>query len=102
MRDTLPNSPRFIECGILNLDSIRNAGTHWTCWIKKQNTFCYFDSFGVQPPREFETYVDCDILYSTYQIQKIGDVICGQLCLQVLYDVMVLKLDFHDVLLKLL
>ncbi|CAF2043950.1 unnamed protein product, partial [Rotaria magnacalcarata] len=83
-------------------DSINGPGTHWTCWIKQSENLCYyFDSFGVAPPIEFEKYVKCNILYSTYQIQKMEEVICGHLCLLVLYGAVKLKLDFHSVVLKL-
>ncbi|CAF3368036.1 unnamed protein product [Rotaria socialis] len=74
MRDVLPQYSKNIECGILNLDSINGSGTHWTCWIKQSENLCYyFDSFGVNPPIEFKNYVKCDILYSTYQIQKMEE-----------------------------
>lgn len=101
MRDTLPknSNKNKKECGILNLDSIKGPGTHWTCWIKNCNNLCcYFDSFGVEPPKEFENYMKCNIIYSTYQIQKFNDIICGHLCLTVLYLLTVLKLDFHSIL----
>src|SRR6201990_2049778 len=101
MRDALPkkSNKNKKECGILNLDSIKGSGTHWTCWFKKCNNLCYyFDSFGVVPPKEFENYVQCDIVYSTYQIQKFSDVICGHLCLTVLYALAVLNINFHSIL----
>ena len=102
MRDVLPQYSKNIECGTLNLDSINGPGTHWTCWIKQSENLCYyFDSFGVNPPIEFEKYVKCDILYSTYQIQKMEEVICGHLCLLVLYGAVKLKLNFHSVVQKL-
>ena len=34
MRDTLPDIPLNIECGILNLDLNDGNGTHWTSWYK--------------------------------------------------------------------
>lgn len=101
MRDTLPKiyNKNKKECGILNLDSIKGSGTHWTCWIKNHDNLCYyFDSFGVEPPLEFENYMKRDIIFSTYQIQKFNDVICGHLCLAVLYLLTVIKLDFHSIL----
>lgn len=99
MRDNLPKTSKKIECGIMNLDSIKGSGTHWTCWFKKSNNLCYyFDSFGVEPPVEFEDYIKCDIIYSTYHIQKFDDVICGHLCLMILYGLAILKLDFHSLL----
>lgn len=99
MRDALPKKSNKKEYGILNLDSIEDLGTHWTCWFKNCNNLCYyFDSFGVEPPKEFENYIQCDIVYSTYQIQKMNEVICGHLCLFVLFGVAVLKIKFHSIL----
>lgn len=101
MRDVLPKIFKNIECGILNLDSINGPGTHWTCWYKPNNQICYyFDSFGVNPPKEFEDYMKCDILYSTYQIQKLDQIICGHLCLKILYELTVLRHDFSSILIN--
>ena len=102
MRDNLPKTVNKKECGIMNLDSVKGSGTHWTCWFKKDNNLCYyFDSFGVDSPLDFENYIKCDIIYSTYQIQKMEDVICGHLCLMVLYGLLILKIDFQSLLLEL-
>ena len=103
MRDELPDKTEDLESGIMNLDVSSGYGTHWTCWFKSsvkgqspQNQskatkellkpVCYyFDSFGLPPPLEFNNYIKCDIYHSTYQIQNLGDVICGHLCMLVLY-----------------
>ena len=98
MRDTLPNEANNIECGILNLDSINGPGTHWTCWYKNKKLCYYFDSFGIYSPKEFNEYIKCDILSSTYKIQRENDVICGHLCLLLLYYLTVKKENFHDIL----
>jgi hypothetical protein len=105
MRDTLPKNSiinKENECGIMNLDSVKGSGTHWTCWVKNNNLCYYFDSFGVHPPLEFENYIKCDLIYSTYQIQKFDDVICGHLCLIILYGLTILKINFHSILFFLL
>ena len=86
MRDSLPLKTKINECGILNLDLKENSGTHWVCYSKNKNICFYFDSFGVQPPLEFESYMkNCDIIYSTMQVQKLNSFNCGHLCLEVLY-----------------
>ena len=100
MRDDLPKKSLKTECGILNLDSVEGPGTHWTCWFKIEDICYYFDSFGLNCPEEFDEYVKCDILYSTNKIQKMNEVICGHLCLYVLYGLMN-KLDFHEIVLYL-
>lgn len=101
MRDSLPKKSETIECGILNLDSVRGPGTHWTCWYKKSTICYYFDSFGLAPPHEFEKYINFKLCWSTYKIQRMGDVICGHLCLLVLYLLVKQKMKFSHVLMDL-
>ena len=84
MRNDLPRRPLKRECGILNLDGVSGRGTHWVCWYKNNDNF-YFDSFGVQPPNELIEYLSSPIFYNTEKIQPDGEVICGHLCLYVLY-----------------
>jgi hypothetical protein len=86
MRDTLPNKIKNKECGIVNLDSVENEGTHWVCYYKNKNEKYYFDSFGLDPPSEIKNYLGEDILVSTFVIQKLGTNYCGHLCLKVLYE----------------
>jgi len=85
MRDNLPNQIKNQECGIVNLDSELNDGTHWVCYYKNHNIKYYFDSFGLDPPNEVKNYLGSNILLSTFQIQEFGTNYCGHLCLKVLY-----------------
>ena len=57
LRDTLPKKSKLNECGILNLDSSSDDGTHWVTWFKKGKEKFYFDSYGVQPPSELIDYL---------------------------------------------
>lgn len=90
MRDNLPHGkPWRNECMIVNHDSIRNSGTHWTCFIKLNKKAYYFDSFGkLAPPLELIEYLgsDCTVYYNSKQFQKFDTVICGHLCLRFLYE----------------
>ena len=52
MRDELNFVPAVNECGILNLNTSSQPGSHWVCWFKRGNKKYYFDSFGVTAPRE--------------------------------------------------
>lgn len=86
MRDSLPSKPKKIECGILNLDSSKNPGTHWVAYVK-QNDYCeYFDSFGdLRPPLELTHYLyNMSITYNYVRYQKFGTINCGHLCLNFL------------------
>lgn len=90
MRDYLPQTkPWKNECMVLNLDSIKNSGTHWTCYVKCDKSVCYFDSFGkLAPPLELVDYLgsDCNIFYNSEQFQEFDTIICGHLCLKFLYE----------------
>ena len=57
MRNTLPNVPNVQEVGIVNLDSSNGVGTHWVCYSKKNEECYYFDSFGLDPPKEIINYL---------------------------------------------
>jgi hypothetical protein len=96
MRDDLPKQSWRTECGILNLDVLEGRGTHWTCWYQKGGVCFYFDSFGLAPPQEFYQYIRCDCYHSTYQVQTLGDVICGHLSVLMLYLLTVCRMDFHE------
>lgn len=89
MRDNLPKKPRKIECWILNHDIAKSSGTHWTALVKINNMAWYFDSFGrLLLPLEVKIYLTekVKILYNYKNYQKFGSFICGQLCLNFLYN----------------
>lgn len=86
MRDELPKRPWKRECGILNLDSHRGPGSHWTCYIIEGEYKEYFDSFGnLPPPFELQKYLGGDIWYNQKAYQTYNTVNCGHLCLLFLY-----------------
>lgn len=87
MRNTLPNHPLINESGILNLETDKQAGVHWTSWVKKGEKVVYFDSFGnLPPPSEFIRYMkDFKIKYNRQKFQNFSQRNCGALCLQFLY-----------------
>jgi hypothetical protein len=84
VRNKLPQKPKNVECGILNLDNSQGNGTHWTAWIKNGNEKLYFDSFGLAPPVELVKYLKNPVYYNSEKIQPDGEVFCGHLCLYVL------------------
>ena len=84
--DTMPDKPNNKECGIVNLDKSGGPGTHWVAWYKNGGNKIYFDSYGVQPPKEVIKYLGKGINYNTDQIQPRGEVFCGHLCLYVLKE----------------
>ena len=84
MRDTLPKHILTIECGVINLDSIKNQGTHYVCYWKHNNTRVYFDSFGLPPAEEIIKYLGKPMQYNSTEIQERNSLICGHYCLYVL------------------
>ena len=84
--DTLPNKSLNKECGIVNFDKSGGSGTHWVAWYKNGRNKTYFDSYGIQPPKEVIKYLGDGINYNTDQIQPRGEVFCGHLCLYVLKE----------------
>ena len=83
LRDTLPKRPKKKECGILNLDDTTGSGTHWVAWYKNGAEKKYFDSYGIQPPKELVDYLHSPILYNTERVQPYDQVFCGHVCLYV-------------------
>ena len=45
-------------CCIINLDDLKNQGTHWVSHDIKGKTILYFDSFSMPPPVEFVEYAE--------------------------------------------
>lgn len=90
MKDELPDRPKPVECGIINLENSYQNGSHWTCYFKKsEKEKYYFDSYGnASPPKELVKYLENkNIRYNSEQIQKYNDPpICGHLSLIVLKE----------------
>ena len=84
--DTFPKKLSKKECEIVNFDKSGGPGTHWVAWYKNSKNKIYFDSYGVQPPIEVINYLGNPIRYNTDQVQPVGQVFCGHLCLYVLKE----------------
>jgi len=85
MRDTLPSQKKMKGVGIMNLDSVKNDGTHWSLfYIDNQDNCYYFDSYGLPASIELEKWFSKDYVYSSFVFQSNGSY-CGQLCLKILF-----------------
>ena len=93
MRDEILGTPFTQECGIINLNTHTQSGSHWTCYFKDGHRRYYFDSFGQAPPTELVTYLKSPseilqkaavIRRSAVMVQHINTDECGSLCLYVL------------------
>ena len=105
MRDTLPKSPYKIECGIVNLNTNNEKGSHWVCYYKKGLNRIYFDSFGQITPIEIQNYLKTRrereigvIQRNTDIVQPFNTNICGHLCLFVLKTLVSEHWSFQQVL----
>ena len=94
MRDNLPRRRRKEnECGIMNLNTSSQKGSHWVTWYVSDNTRIYFDSFGQHVPYEVVRYLKTPKEYrgktlcierNALIVQHINTSECGALCLVVL------------------
>ena len=57
MRDTLPQYPFNIECGIVNLNTSDQPGSHWVWYYRNGSDRFYFDSYGQITPVEIQRYL---------------------------------------------
>ena len=108
MRDTLPQRPHKIECGIVNLNTSAEKGSHWVCYYKNGKKRIYFDSFGQITPLEIQNYLKTRsergigvIQRNTDIVQSTNTSICGHLCLFVLKALTSEHWTFQQVLNKL-
>lgn len=94
MRNELPDTIRYNESGVVNLDDADGPGTHWVSYKKCANSVQYYDSFGnLRPPQElmhyFNSNVDADgrpvhVRYNYERQQTVNTIVCGHLCLRFL------------------
>ena len=108
MRDTLFKRPQKLECGIINLNTSAEKGSHWVCYYKNKKKRIYFDSFGQITPLEIQIYLKTKsergvevIQRNTDIVQSINTDICGHLCLFVLKALTSEHWTFQQVLNKL-
>ena len=87
--------PREHSPCIINLDSLKNAGTHWVCCVPGEKALWYFDSFGMGFPQEFKS--SKPVIWNSSQYQNINSVLCGYYCLYFLHQWAQGK-DFYDIL----
>ena len=83
MRDTLPLSPFNSECGIVNLNTSNQTGSHWGCYNRNKTDIIYFDTYGQITGSEFDRGKEV-IQRNTDIVQAANMSMCGHLCLFVL------------------
>ena len=74
-------SKTYSDKGFVNNDNGSQGGTHWTCFIVKDNKSFYFDSFGGQPDNFLLNKLLKPVIYHNYKVQDINSKLCGSYCL---------------------
>ena len=84
--------------GLVNIDNGSRGGTHWTCFIVKDNKSFYFDSFGAQPDKFLLKQLPKPMIYHKYKIQDINSKFCGSYCLYFFYFIE--RMNYYNTILK--
>ena len=107
MRDELKDDPLLQECGIVNFNTSKEAGSHWVCYMKDHDKRLYFDSFGQVTPFEIQKYLKTGyefengipvIQRNTDIVQRSYTHVCGHLCLFLLTSFMREHLSYQEAL----
>ena len=70
------------------------GGTHWICFIIKDNKPYYYDSFGGAPDSFLLQQLPKPKKYRIYKIQHINSKLCGSYCLYFFYWIE--RMNFFD------
>ena len=92
------DSKLYSDRAFINIHNGSQGGTHWTCFIVKDNKSFYFDSFGVQPDKLLLKQLPKPILYCNYKSQDINSKLCGSYCLY-FFD-LIERMNYYDTILK--
>ena len=92
------DSKIYSDKGFVNIDNGSQGGSHWTCFIVKDNKSFYFDSFGCQPDKYLLFQLSKPIIYHNYKIQDINSKLCGSYCLYFFY--LIERKNYYDAILK--
>ena len=92
------DSKIYSDQGFVNIDGGSQNGTHWTCFIVKDNISYYFDSFGGVPDKFLLKQLPNPIIYHDYKIQVINSKLCGSYCLY--FFCLVERMNYFDTILK--
>ena len=93
------DSKIYSDRGFVNIDDGRMGGSHWTCFVVRDNKSYYFDSFGGAPDKFLLKQLPKPIIYHNYKIQDINSFLCGSYCLYFVY--LIERMNYYDTILKL-
>ena len=92
------DSKIFSDKEFVNIDNGSMEGTHWTCFIIKDDKSYYFDSFGGQLDKFLLKQLPKPIIYHNYKIQDINSKLCGSYSLYYFY--LIERINYYDAILK--
>ena len=93
------DSKIYSDKGFGNIDNGSMGGSHWTCFIVKDNKSYYFDSFGGQPDKFLRNQLLKPIIHHNYKIQDLNYKLCGSFCLCFFY--LIERMNYYNTILKL-
>ena len=73
----LRGSQIYFDKGFVKKDNASQGGSHWMCFIIKENKSYHFDSFGSQPDKFLLNQLPKRLIYHNYKIQDINSKLCG-------------------------
>ena len=92
------DSKLYSDRGFVNIDNGSQGGSHWNCFIVKDNKSFFFDSFGFQPDEFILNQLLKPIIYNNYKIQDINSRLCGTYSLYFFY--LIERMNYYDTILK--
>ena len=92
------DSTIYSDKGFVNIDDGSMGGSHWTCFIVKDNKSYYFDSFGGKPDKFILKQLPKPIIYHNYKVQDINSKLCGSYCLYFFY--LIERMNYYDAIMK--
>ena len=97
-----PNYPKdsiiYSDKRFVNIDDGSRFGTHWTCFIVKNDKSFYFDSFGGQPDKFLLNQLRKPIIYHNYKILRLNSKLCGSYCVYFFY--LIERMNYYDAISK--
>ena len=92
------DSKMYSDKRFVNTDNGSQVGTHWTCFVVKDNKSYYYDCFGGQPDKFLLKELPKPIINHNYKIQDINSKLCGSFCLYFFY--LIERMNYYDATLK--
>ena len=83
----------------VNIDNGSMGGSHWTCFLIKDNRSYYFDSIGGQPDEILLNQLPKPIKYHNYKIKDRNSKLSGSYCLYFFFY-LIERMKYNDTFLK--